>query len=197
MKVARCTPLLDGQCQWALTGCCFIGWHCIWQVQEQRAAATGAAAAADNGEREARPESEAERLLQGQRAYYNMVHTVRYASMTQLVSGRGEGSMHCVATLNDVLNGPNTLWGCKSVADDLSTLSYSSCFDREDVAVPTALQGGTLRPYQLDGLRFLLSLYSNCLNGEPGASQFSRTAALAHLSWADWSNSTGPAPSAR
>jgi SNF2 family DNA or RNA helicase len=31
--------------------------------------------------------------------------------------------------------------------------------------VPAALQGGTLRPYQLDGLRFLLSLYNNCLNG--------------------------------
>jgi hypothetical protein len=51
------------------------------------------------------------------------------------------------------------------VADDLSMLTCSSCFDREDVAVPTALQGGTLRPYQLDGLRFLLSLYNNCLNG--------------------------------
>jgi hypothetical protein len=37
--------------------------------------------------------------------------------------------------------------------------------------VPTALQGGTLRPYQLDGLRFLLSLYNNCLNGGSGVLQ--------------------------
>lgn len=36
---------------------------------------------------------------------------------------------------------------------------------RDLVAVPAALQGGTLRPYQLDGLRFLLSLYNNRLNG--------------------------------
>ena len=37
--------------------------------------------------------------------------------------------------------------------------------------MPTALQGGTLRPYQLDGLRFLLSLYNNCLNGASAAWQ--------------------------
>ena len=30
---------------------------------------------------------------------------------------------------------------------------------------PEALVGGELRPYQLDGLRFLLSLYNNRLNG--------------------------------
>ncbi len=63
----------------------------ILQVQEQRAAATGAAAGADNGEREARPESEAERLLQGQRAYYNMVHTVRCEAMERWrLAGRTE-----------------------------------------------------------------------------------------------------------
>lgn len=68
--------------------------------------------------------------------------------------------------------------GCKHAlvvlhaVDNLATLKcYAACFLREDVAVPTALQGGTLRPYQLDGLRFLLSLYNNCLNGESATRQ--------------------------
>jgi hypothetical protein len=76
-------------------------------VQEQRAAATGAAAGADNGEREARPESEAERLLQGQRAYYNMVHTVRCAAIAKVASGLKAGSMHCMMTFGDMLSSPS------------------------------------------------------------------------------------------
>ncbi len=51
------------------------------QVQEQRAEAAAAAGepASDAAAQapEARPEGEAERLLQGQRAYYNMVHAVK------------------------------------------------------------------------------------------------------------------------
>jgi hypothetical protein len=38
---------------------------------------------------------------------------------------------------------------------------------REEVKQPSMLAGGDLRPYQLDGLRFLVSLWNNSINGEP------------------------------
>lgn len=36
---------------------------------------------------------------------------------------------------------------------------------REDVKQPSSLVGGTLKPYQIEGLSWLVSLYNNNLNG--------------------------------
>ena len=65
-------------------GCQFRG-----QVEEQRAAATAGKAPAAAPETpkpaamdEQQQQSEAERLLQGQRQYYNMVHAVRCAQLS-------------------------------------------------------------------------------------------------------------------
>lgn len=37
--------------------------------------------------------------------------------------------------------------------------------EKEEVRQPTALQSGSLRNYQIDGLRFFVSLYNNSMNG--------------------------------
>lgn len=37
--------------------------------------------------------------------------------------------------------------------------------EKEEVRQPSALQSGSLRNYQLDGLRFFVSLYNNRMNG--------------------------------
>ena len=37
---------------------------------------------------------------------------------------------------------------------------------REEVKQPSMLAGGELRPYQIDGIRFLVSLWNNNMNGE-------------------------------
>lgn len=39
---------------------------------------------------------------------------------------------------------------------------------QEPVTQPDMLQGGELRPYQLGGLRFLVSLFNNKINGAMG-----------------------------
>eukprot|EP00189_Rhodosorus_marinus_P009374 CAMPEP_0184753468 /NCGR_PEP_ID=MMETSP0315-20130426/44112_1 /TAXON_ID=101924 /ORGANISM="Rhodosorus marinus, Strain UTEX LB 2760" /LENGTH=1366 /DNA_ID=CAMNT_0027232845 /DNA_START=1109 /DNA_END=5209 /DNA_ORIENTATION=- len=73
-------------------------------------------------------------------------------------------SSHDDAMVDDysVIGSSNTLEAMRKRREEYYSLTHTV---REDVKQPSCLVGGSLKPYQLEGLGWLVSLYNNNLNG--------------------------------
>mmetsp|Transcript_11161 Transcript_11161/g.46600 ORF Transcript_11161/g.46600 Transcript_11161/m.46600 type:complete len:413 (+) Transcript_11161:132-1370(+) len=77
---------------------------------------------------------------------------------------RTGASSHDDAMVDDysAIGSSNTLEAMRKRREEYYSLTHTV---REDVKQPSCLVGGSLKPYQLEGLGWLVSLYNNNLNG--------------------------------